>query len=145
MSALFGRDSSGKKNLKYILLNSPVWLVVGFVIFALSFSAFLRITLQRMEIQGQIDKLKSEAERLEADNRDLTGYLDYFASESFKEREMRLKLNLQKPDERVIIISREETKAKEEASMPEDDKTQMMSNMKKWWDYFFGHGGNLKT
>lgn len=138
MSGLFGRQSSGKRNLKYIIMNSPVWLVVGFIIFVFSFSAFLRITMARMEIQGQIDKLKSEAERLETDNRDLTGYLDYFASESFKEREMRLKLNLQKPDERVIIISREESKAKAEIPIPEDEKAQVISNIKKWWEYFFG-------
>jgi hypothetical protein len=120
-----------------VILNSPLWLVVGFVMFVFAFSAFLRITMARMEIQGQIDKLKSEAERLETDNRDLTGYLDYFASESFKEREMRLKLNLQKPDERVIIISREESKSKEEIADPANDKTQVISNIKKWWEYFF--------
>lgn len=137
MKDFFGRQSSGKRNLKLIILNSPLWLIIGFIIFIFSFSAFLRITWQKMEIQGQIDKLKSEAERLEADNKDLTAYMDYFASESFKEREMRLKLNLQKPDERVIIISREENKPKEEIIVPKDDKSQMMSNVKKWWEYFF--------
>lgn len=138
MRGSFGRQSSGKKNLRFIILNSPVWLIIGLLIFVFVFSAFLRITWQKMEIQGQIDKLKNEAERLETDNKDLTGFLDYFASESFKEREMRLKLNLQKPDERVIIISREEDKSKEEMSAPLDDKSQMLSNMKKWWEYFLG-------
>lgn len=134
---LFGRRSSGNKNLKHVILNSPLWLIVGFIVFIFAFSAFIRITWQKMEIQGQIDKLKNEAERLEADNKDLTGYLDYFASESFKEREMRLKLNLQKPDEQVIIISREENKSKTEVPLQSDDKSQIISNMKKWWKYFF--------
>lgn len=137
MRSLFGRQSSGKKNLKLIILNSPLWLIAGFIVFIFIFSAFLKITWQKMEIQGQIDKLKNEAERLEADNKDLTGYLDYFASESFKEREMRLKLNLQKPDERVIIISREENKSKEEVPVLADDKTQILSNINEWWNYFF--------
>jgi len=138
MINLFGRHSSGKRNLKLIILNSPLWLIIGFIVFVFAFSAFLRITWQKMQIQGQIDKLKSEADRLEADNKDLTGYLDYFASESFKEREMRLKLNLQKPDERVIIISREENKSQTETPAPADDKTQMLSNIREWWNYFFG-------
>lgn len=129
--------TSGRRSFKLVILNSPLWLIAGFIIFIFAFSAFLRITWQKMEIQGQIDKLKNEAERLEADNKDLTGYLDYFASESFKEREMRLKLNLQKPDERVIIISREEDKTKNEISAPADNKTEALSNIKKWWDYFF--------
>lgn len=137
MRGLFGRRSSGASNLKLMLMNSPLWLIVGFIIFIFAFSAFLRITWQKMEIQGQINKLKNEAERLEADNKDLAGYLDYFASESFKEREMRLKLNLQKPDEQVIIISREEKKSKIEEPVSPDNKFEMISNMKKWWDYFF--------
>lgn len=137
MSGFFGRQSSGKRSLKLVILNSPLWLIAGFIIFIFSFSAFLRITWQKIEIQGQINKLKQEAERLETDNKDLIGYLDYFASESFKEREMRLKLNLQKPDERVIIISREEDKSKPEASAPTNDKPQIIFNMKKWWNYFF--------
>lgn len=91
-----------------------------------------------MEIQKETDKLKKEAERLEVDNKDLAGYLDYFASESFKEREMRLKLNLQKPDERVIIISREENQTREESVASKDDKSWMLSNLNKWWNYFFG-------
>lgn len=138
MSALFGRRHSGNKNLKHSILHSPLWLMIGFGIFIFTFSAFLKITWQKIEIQGQIDKLKNEAERLEANNKDLTGFLDYFESESFKEREMRLKLNLQKPDERVIIISRDEVKSKKEVSEAQDDKAQMISNIRKWWKYFFG-------
>lgn len=137
MKNSFENRSSGKRNFKLMILNSPLWLIAGFIIFVFAFSAFLRITWQKMEIQGQIDKLKSEAERLETDNKELAGYLDYFASESFKEREMRLKLNLQRPDERVIIISREENRSKEEEPVLQNDKSQMMSNIKKWWEYFF--------
>lgn len=137
MKSLFGRHSFGKRSFKMIILNSPLWLIVGFLILIFIFSAFLRVAWQKIEVQGQIDKLKNETERLEADNKILTGYLDYFASESFKEREMRLKLNLQKPDERVIIISREENKSKEEAPAPADDGSRILSNIKEWWDYFF--------
>ncbi len=138
MRSLFGRQSSGKRSLKLVILNSPFWLIIGFIIFIFAFSAFLKITWQKIEIQGQIDKLKNEAERLETDNKYLTDSLDFFASESFKEREMRLKLNLQKPDERVIIISREENKPKEEMPAPADNKFQTLSNIREWWEYFFG-------
>lgn len=137
MRRFFKRQSSGKRNFKLMILNSPLWLAIGFIIFIFAFSAFLRITWQKIEIQGQIDKLKKEAERLETDNKYLTDSLDFFASESFKEREMRLKLNLQKPDERVIIISRDENKSKEEIPVSADDRSQMLANIRKWWEYFF--------
>jgi len=137
MRRFLKRQFSGKKNFKLMILNSPFWLVIGFIIFIFAFSAFLKITWQKIEIQGQIDKLKKEAERLETDNKYLIDSLDFFASESFKEREMRLKLNLQKPDERVIIISRDENRSKEEIPASADDKSQMLANIKKWREYFF--------
>ncbi|MBU3924855.1 hypothetical protein KJ854_02880 [Patescibacteria group bacterium] len=120
-----------------MILNSPFWLVIGFIIFIFAFSAFLKITWQKIEIQGQIDKLKKEAERLETDNKILISAMDWFSSESFKERDLRLKLNLQKPDERVIIISRDENRSKEEIPASADDKSQMLANIKKWREYFF--------
>ncbi len=138
MRNFFRQKTSVKKGLKALISNSPLWLIIGFIILIFTSSAFLRITWQKMEIQEEIDKLKKEAERLEADNKYLTDSLDFFASESFKEREMRLKLNLQKPDERVIIISREENKSKDETIAPNNDKSKIFSNMKKWRDYFFG-------
>ncbi|MBU4338102.1 hypothetical protein KKB43_02070 [Patescibacteria group bacterium] len=137
MRRFLKRQFSGKKNFKLMILNSPFWLVIGFIIFIFAFSAFLKITWQKIEIQGQIDKLKKEAEMLETDNKYLIDSLDFFASESFKEREMRLKLNLQKPDERVIIISRDENRSKEEIPASADDKSQMLANIKKWREYFF--------
>ncbi len=101
-------------------------------------SSYIRAVIQRSEIQAEIDRLKAEKEKYEANNSDLSGLLDYFASESYKEREMRLKLNMQKPGEKVVIISRpDQAEVKDSASKPGED-TSFFSNIAKWKEYFFG-------
>lgn len=101
-------------------------------------SSYIRAVIQRSEIQAEIDRLKAEKEKYEANNSDLSGLLDYFASESYKEREMRLKLNMQKPGEKVIIISHpEEAEVRDSASKPGED-TSFFSNIAKWKEYFMG-------
>lgn len=127
-----------KKSSNYSILKSSVWLVIGIVILGLVLSAFIRITLQKAAIQRQIDELKAEKEKLESNNNDLAGLLDYFASESYKEREMRLKLNMQKPGERVVIISRPEDKTGQDISSESGESSSVSSGFKKWWNYFLG-------
>lgn len=140
MGGYFLQNSFAKKSSsKWGLFKSSLWLMAGFTVLLFVFSAFLRITLQKMAIQRQIDELKRDKEKFEANNKDLAGLLDYFASESYKEREMRSKMSLQKPGEQAIIISREKNKPGENISAPETDGSAKLSNFKKWWNYFFGN------
>ena len=127
-----------KKSSSFNILKSPIWLVIGIVILGLVLSAFIRITLQKAAIQRQIDDLKAEKEKLESNNNDLAGLLDYFASESYKEREMRQKLGMQKPGEHVVIISRPDEQTSQGVSPDSGSGSSGLSNIKKWWNYFFG-------
>ncbi len=127
------RKNSGNSGIKLSL-----WIMAGIVLVLLTGSSYIRAVIQRSEIQGEIDRLKAEKEKYEANNSDLSGLLDYFASESYKEREMRLKLNMQKPGEKVVIISRpEEAEVRDSATKPSED-TSFFSNIAKWKEYFFG-------
>lgn len=101
-------------------------------------SSYIRAVIQKSEIQKEIDRLKAEKEKLEANNSDLSGLLDYFASESYKEREMRLKLNMQKSGEKVIILSEPEKKSVRSSALNLDKDSSSSSNIKKWKEYFFG-------
>lgn len=139
MKKYFSRKSLDSKGPLARLLGSGIFLALGLIISVFIFSGFLKITWQKTEIQREIDKLKTEAGKLEADNKYFSDILDYVGSESFKEREMRLKLNLQKEGEKVIIISDESEKIKaEQGTAKENADTAVKPNYKKWWDYFFG-------
>lgn len=139
MKKYFSRKSLDSKGPLARLLGSGIFLALGLIISVFIFSGFLKITWQKIEIQREIDKLKTEAGKLEADNKYFSDILDYIGSESFKEREMRLKLNLQKEGEKVIIISDESEKIKaEQGTAKENADAAVKPNYKKWWDYFFG-------
>lgn len=119
-------------------INFSIWIIAGVVLVLLTGSSYIRAVVQRSEIQTEIDRLKAEKEKYEANNSDLSGLLDYFASESYKEREMRLKLNMQKPGEKVVILSHpEEAEVRDAASKPSEN-TYFFSNIAKWKEYFFG-------
>lgn len=129
--------SKRKSESKIKIFNSPIWLILGVVILVLVSSSYLKIVLQKAAIQKEISNLIAEKEKLESNNKDLASLLDYFASESYKEREMRLKLGMQKPGEHVVIISQEGEKVTQGESAAASKDTSRFSNLKKWWNYFF--------
>lgn len=129
---------SRKKESKISIWGMPILLVLGIIILIVVSSSYIKVALQKTAINKEIANLKQEKEKLEANNSYLAGLLDYFASESYKEREMRLKLGMQKPGEKVIIISQEGEKASPENSPNGNADNSGFSNFKKWWNYFFG-------
>ncbi len=116
---------------------------------------FLGVTFGReyfrtREIQKEINNLESEAKALFARNITLTELQTSVQTESFIEREARLKLGMKKPGEQVIVIQETQKGDKEgQAERGEDpsdpldlvlDTTQdrpPVANATKWWYYFF--------
>lgn len=130
--------SNKKSNFKFRFFSSLAWLIPGAIILIFISSSYLKVAFQKATIQKELAILAREKEKLETNNKDLAGLLDYFASESYKEREMRLKLDLQKPGEHVIIISQEGENVSS-VNSPEGTKdNSRFANLKKWWNYFFG-------
>lgn len=126
-------------------------LTVNFV-----FVLFLGVTLGRQyvrsyEIQKEIDKLTTQAEELSARNISLAQLQTAVQTESFIEREARLKLGLKKPGEEVVIIQEfvppHREQSLQNASGNEEDPlnfvlnptapTPQVANVTKWWYYFF--------
>lgn len=130
--------SDKKSNFKFGIFGSPVWLMSGAIILIFIFSSYLKVAFQKAAVQRELAILADEKAKLETNNKDLAGLLDYFASESYKEREMRLKLSMQKPGEHVIIISQEGENVSPVNSSAGAGNSSRFANLKKWWNYFFG-------
>lgn len=129
------------------ILSSKVFIfAIGF------FLVFVCINLgkefyRKYQVQQEIDSLQSEVEGLKSSNQQLTELIDYFKTENFAELEARKKLNLQKEDEKVLVVNvsdvdilENEIKTEEnvqEIPKEEEIKKQKKSNIQKWWDYFF--------
>lgn len=126
------------------LIHSKLFSVIGAVVlFFISISLGKEI-YRKYQIQKEINIMREEVKKLEGDNGDLNKLIEYFKSDAFLETEARKKLNLQKPDEKVVIFTDKvdkqtvgngelENENKNAVQKPADT-----SNPQKWWNYFFG-------
>lgn len=94
-----------------------------------------------LRIQGEIDVLKQEAERVARENETLSEKIQYFASPDFKEEEAKGKLGLRRQEEKVIAIEGDRTLEPEtilEVTPKESGSVAWaVPNYRKWWNIFF--------
>lgn len=99
-------------------------------------AAFGKESYRKYEMDREIANLKKEIESLKDKNKLLSNLLDYFNSEKSLEKEARLKLNLLKEGEKLIIISSDK-KTDLENQATENIQEERVSNFDKWWGYLF--------
>lgn len=124
-----------------------LFVVNAVVILALGFS-FGREWVRNREIQAEIARLQGDAQALQARNLEIADLNTAFRTESFIEREARLKLGMKKPGESVVVI-RDASQPSVEAGLAQEgeasDPRQLLAsgeenvetNPSKWWTYFF--------
>ena len=94
----------------------------------------------RYEIKKELDKLNVEIMDLNKQKEGLNQLVDYYKNESNLEREARLRLNLKKEGEKVVIIlpSATSTNAAQDIISKNFVDTKDLPNYKQWWYYFVG-------
>lgn len=85
------------------------------------------------EINQEIGDLENNIEKTKKENEELIKMKEYFNSSDFLEKEARLKLNVLKPGEKLIIVKHPEN-LEEEINKEE---VKNISNISLWWKYFF--------
>ncbi len=133
--------------LKRIFRWRLFFVVNVLFLFLLGFT-FGREYLKTREIQKEIDGLQAQADALEVKNLSMNELSTAIQTQSFIEREARLKLGMKKPGENVVIFTDDaganEDLVVDEANpndplglvrVVEDRKT--IPNATKWWYYFF--------
>lgn len=116
-------------------LSSPflifllVLILVGFI------TAVGKESYRKYQIDKEVGGLKQEIESLKEKNQALSNLLDYFNSEESLEKEARLKLNLLKEGEKLVIITPDKKADLENQSL-EDTQREKVSNFEKWLKYF---------
>lgn len=96
-------------------------------------------------LQEDIEALQAKADEIEARNLELADLREKFAGSGELEREARLKLNLQKPGEQVVIIQDDPDDLVMENARDEEgllDGDRKANNAEKWWDFFFRRVNN---
>jgi cell division protein FtsB len=141
------------KSIVIFLGSRAMFFILLFLLVTISY-AVGKEYLRRHKINEEIASLNEQISKLQKKNNDLGDLITYFNTEFFAEKEARTKLNLQKPGERVMVITGENNTAASagsETAEPEamadtlDTPTpaagyaeeDQSSNIIKWWNYFF--------
>jgi len=117
-------------------LYSKYSTVILVAIFLLVIIALGRETYRNYGINQEIKQLQEKIDELQKSNADFSEMQKYFQSEEFLEKEARLKLNLMKDGEKLIIVKQNESIIAGQDSG--EAESGDISNIKKWWQYFFG-------
>ncbi len=124
---------------------------VNVLLILLIMLSFGREMVRRKDIDGQIHTLQKQAQEMQTQNIALTELHDAVQTESYIEREARLKLGLKKPGESVVILKGEGDRGdKSNKGNRGGDSTdplgiivegsggqKQFANSTKWWYYFF--------
>lgn len=113
---------------KFILLLILAALGVLSYFFSIEFK-------KRYVVEREIQNMDKQIAGLEKNNSELSNLIGYLQSPSFQEKEIRQKLNLQKPGEHVVVLPSEKTDGTLQSAA--QDGAAQKPNWQKWWDYFF--------
>lgn len=133
--------ASGKKSFFLGLFLCLGFVAIGFVAFA----TYKELN-KKKQVQVEIEKLQQEAAKVSQENDLIQEKIAYLQSREYQEREAKDRLNLQSPDENVVIVkssvvgkpsSDEKNVPPKEESASAPIYSAPMSNFKKWCNYFF--------
>jgi len=102
-------------------------------------------------MQDEIDRLQEQAASLETKNLELADMANRYSSSSMLEREARLKLNMQRPGEEVVVVREGAMfegggdpstrlgagKGRRGEGEEGAEESSAISNAKKWFNHFF--------
>ena len=127
------------------LLDSKAFLVLGAVVFILICISLIKVWSRHRQIANEVSSLQDQIAKIENNNKELADLLNYFDSNEFVEKEARSKMNLQKPGEKVVIISDQGnflpnqagSTATQDLIGANGQRVATAGNSEKWWNYFF--------
>lgn len=129
---MFHHSPKKEKKNKFKGLIILVIVFIGFFMVS-----FVKESYRNYKINKEIKKLKSEISELNNENTQMASLIDYFKTNTFAEKEARVKLGLKKPGENVFVIEKKDDQRSSDNQINQINEKDM-PNYKKWWVYFFG-------
>jgi len=121
------------------LLSSKIFLIGCLIFICLISFSVVKEFLRKLEISREINNLQGEVSNLEEKNTEMADLVQYLNSSGWQEKEVKARLNLQSPGEKVVLIPENNQtnlntpKPLELNGQAEETK---MSNPQKWINYF---------
>jgi cell division protein FtsB len=126
-----------KQGVSSILIK--IGLIVGVAILGLVVASIYRETKQKQQKQEIINALVAEKDQISRDNSIMQEKLAYYSSQEYAEKKSK-ELNMQKPDEHLIVVRPNMAKEISTENPIKSDEVEIKTvvpNYKKWWDYLF--------
>ena len=96
---------------------------------------------RKRQIQKEIEGLQSQISQMGQQNGDMENLISYLSSTDFQEKQAREKLNLQKSDEKMIVLRKDvvqpDSQPQNTPINPQAPPEDNSPNWQKWWKYFF--------
>ena len=129
------------QNKKGVKFFSGIFFMAGLGVLVMIGISLGKETYRKRQIQREIENLQAEISKVNQENSDLANLISYLSSQEFQEKEAREKLNLQKEDEKMIVLRKEMGPQNGEKSgdVRNNSQTQesKVPNWRKWLEFFF--------
>ncbi len=129
------------ENKKSAAFFSGLFFIAGLSVLVMIGISLGKEAYRKRQIQKEIENLQNEIQKTNRENSDLQNLISYFSTSEFQEKEAREKLNLQKENEKMIVLRREANQPKETTGagqVPASDYSADKSpNWQKWLQFFF--------
>lgn len=124
-----------KKKFSFVV----VFFIAGIILAATISTRAFQEAYRSRKIQKEVEDLKAQAQHVQNENEALRQRIAYFQTPEFQERVAKEKLNLQKPDENVVVVK---PAAQEQLELQEKQTETVQAspekpNYIKWWNFFF--------
>lgn len=116
-----------------------ILFMIGIILAAVISTKAFKEAYRSRKIQKEVETLKMQAERIQSENDALRQRISYLQTPEFQEKVAKEKLNLQKPDENVVVVKPAvSAQQKDDQTQAQTEEVQPESpNHLKWWNYFF--------
>lgn len=117
-----------------------IFFIAGIVLAAVISSSAVRQAYRSKKIENEVLALQEEARRIQNENETISQRIEYYSTPQFIERVSKDKMNLQKPDENVIVVNQRQVAGasdEKETEGPILAEEKDRPNYLKWWKLFF--------
>jgi cell division protein FtsB len=122
---------------KFRFTGSSIINVVGGIIVVYLLVVLAQTVKRNYDLGNQIEDMKGQITQLQTQKDELSYNLQYYNTDSFRDREARSKLGLQLPGENVIIIPQPSARPTPQPSTNQKDSGSK-SNFQQWFDFLSG-------
>ena len=120
------------------LIRSKIFFIFLSPIFLALLVGIFQQFYHRYQVKKELDVLKAEVANYNKQKEDLNKLIDYYKNKSNLENEARVRLNLKKEGENVVIILPTATSTENSGTLSQKN-IENLPNYKQWWYYFFSN------